>query len=117
MREDHERSVTAAARGRKREAYDCAVLMHGHIRAACNNRRLEQFMHILDDQIHQLGLVTLGVPGRLDRALAEHGAIIEAMERRDAQTAQSLMSAHLLADRNAALTRTTPADAPAFAIT
>lgn len=109
MEDDHRQSLASAKKGKSREAFDYAVKMHDHIRRACNNRRLDAIMQTLDDQVHQLGLLTLGIPGRLTKALAEHGGIIDAIKARDTDRAASLMIEHLRLDRDAAIRQTTPA--------
>ncbi|MET4491220.1 GntR family transcriptional regulator [Bradyrhizobium sp. LA7.1] len=109
MESDHARSVSSAGKGKKREAFDHAVKMHQHIRAACNNHRLDAIMHTLDDQVHQLGLMTLAIPGRLEKALAEHDGIIKAIRTRNTEKAEKLMIEHLQLDREAAIRQRTPA--------
>ena len=72
------------------------------------NSRLMQFIKQLGDQVHRFGLLTLR-HGRAERALQEHGEIIEALVRRDGDTAEALMRDHLRADRDLALRITLPA--------
>ena len=108
FRNDHDRALSSLNRGRLREAYDHSVLMHQRIMELAGNSRLRQFMQQLSDQVHRFGLLTLR-HGRAAQAIAEHGAIIEAMIENDGATAEALMRSHLLEDRNVALRLTLPA--------
>jgi GntR family transcriptional regulator, rspAB operon transcriptional repressor len=72
------------------------------------NSRLRQFMQQLSDQVHRFGLLTLR-HGRAAQAIAEHGAIIEAMAENDGARADALMRSHLREDRNVVLRLTLPA--------
>lgn len=108
FRSDHERALSSLNRGRLREAYDHSVLMHQRIMELAGNSRLRQFMQQLSDQVHRFGLLTLR-HGRAAQAIAEHGAIIEAMAENDGARADALMRSHLREDRNVVLRLTLPA--------
>ena len=105
---DHRQAVAHMKAGRNRQAYDFSVLMHSRIIGLARNSRLSQFMEQLGDQVHRFGLLTLR-HGRGERALLEHGHIIDALIARDADQAESLMRAHLRADRDVALRIVLPA--------
>lgn len=105
---DHRQAVAHMKAGRHRQAYDFSVLMHSRIIGLARNSRLSQFMEQLGDQVHRFGLLTLR-HGRGERALLEHGHIIDALIARDADQAESLMRAHLRADRDVALRIVLPA--------
>jgi DNA-binding GntR family transcriptional regulator len=108
FKSDHDRALSSLNRGRLREAYDYSVLMHQRIVALAGNSRLTQFMQQLSDQVHRFGLLTLR-HGRAGPALAEHGAIIQAMCDNDGTKAETLMRTHLREDRNMVLRLTLPA--------
>ena len=108
FRSDHDRALSSLNRGRLREAYDHSILMHQRIMDLAGNSRLRQFMQQLSDQVHRFGLLTLR-HGRAAQAIAEHGAIIEAIGRNDGARAEALMRSHLREDRNVVLRLTLPA--------
>ena len=108
FRTDHDRALSSLARGRLREAYDHSILMHQRIMELSGNSRLRQFMQQLSDQVHRFGLLTLR-HGRAAQAIAEHGAIIEAITANDGAQARTLMLSHLREDRNVVLRLTLPA--------
>jgi DNA-binding GntR family transcriptional regulator len=105
---DHDRALSSLSRGRLREAYDHSILMHRRIMELSGNSRLRQFMQQLNDQVHRFGLLTLR-HGRAAQAIAEHGAIIEAIAANDGARARTLMRSHLREDRNVVLRLTLPA--------
>jgi DNA-binding GntR family transcriptional regulator len=108
FRTDHDRALSSLNRERLREAYDHSILMHHRIIHLAGNSRLRQFMQQLSDQVHRFGLLTLR-HGRAAQAIAEHGAIIEALAQNDGGRAKTLMRAHLREDRNAVLRLILPA--------
>jgi DNA-binding GntR family transcriptional regulator len=105
---DHAEALAHMRAGRPRQAYDASVRLHGRIVELARNTRLMQFIKQLGDQVHRFGLLTLR-HGRAERALQEHGEIIEALLRQDGDAAEALMRAHLRADRDMALRITLPA--------
>jgi len=107
---DHRDAVAHMQAGALRAAYDSSVLMHSRILALAGNSRLRQFMAQLGDQVHRFGLLTLR-HGRVERALAEHGQIIEALIANRPEDAETLMRLHLRADRDLALRVVLPAGA------
>jgi DNA-binding GntR family transcriptional regulator len=106
--DDHAEALAHLKAGRHRQTYDASVRLHGRIIALARNGRLTQFMGQLGDQVHRFGLMTLR-HGRAERALAEHGEIIQAILARDGARAETLMRAHLRTDRDMALRITLPA--------
>ncbi|BDG70461.1 GntR family transcriptional regulator [Roseomonas fluvialis] len=99
---DHADALAHLAAGRLQDAYAASVRLHEHVIALTRNARLARFMRQLGDQVHRFGLITLR-QGRAPRALEEHGRIIEAILARDGAAAETLMRAHLHADRDIAL--------------
>ena len=108
FRSDHDRALSSLNRERLREAYDHSILMHQRIIDLAGNSRLRQFMQELSDQVHRFGLLTLR-HGRAVQAIAEHGAIIDALTANDGARAKTLMRTHLREDRNAVLRVILPA--------
>lgn len=108
LRADHRDALAHMQAGSLRAAYDSADLMHGRILALAGNNRLVQFMAQLGDQVHRFGLLTLR-HGRVERALVEHGQIIEALIDNRPEEAETLMRQHLRADRDLALRVVLPA--------
>jgi DNA-binding GntR family transcriptional regulator len=112
---DQAEAIEQMRAGRPRQAYDASVRLHARIIALAANSRLTQFMTELSDQVHRFGLLTLR-HGRADSALAEHGGIISALLRKDADAAEDLMRTHLRADRDMALRVALPAGFDAAAL-
>jgi DNA-binding GntR family transcriptional regulator len=108
FRADHERAMACMQAGQLRAAYDHSVKLHSRAIELARNSRLTQFMRQLGDQVHRFGLLTLR-NGRVGPALAEHGAIIEAMAHGNSAEAEALMRTHLRADRDMVLHLTLPA--------
>jgi DNA-binding GntR family transcriptional regulator len=108
LRADHREAIGHMNAGRLRAAYDFSVLMHSRIIGLAGNSRLSQFMGQLADQVHRFGLLTLR-HGRVERALLEHGHIIDALIAGKAEEAETLMRFHLRADRDVALRVVLPA--------
>ena len=111
FRADHERAMACMQAGQLRAAYDHSVMLHSRTIALARNSRLAQFMGQLGDQVHRCGLMTLR-HGRAAPALAEHGAIIEALATGQSDEAEALMRTHLRADRDMVLRLTLPASLP-----
>jgi DNA-binding GntR family transcriptional regulator len=107
FRSDHADALRHVKAGRLRPAYDASVLMHARIIELARNSRLVPIMKLLSDQAHRFGLLTLR-HGRAEPALREHGEIIGAIARHDADAAEALMREHLRADRDVALRLTMP---------
>jgi DNA-binding GntR family transcriptional regulator len=116
LRTDHREAVEHMRSGRLQAAYDSSVRMHARIIELAQNNRLVQFMNQLGDQVHRFGMLTLR-HGRVEPALTEHGEIIDALIRHDADSAETLMRQHLRADRDLALRLILPAGISAAELT
>ena len=68
---------------------------HGAILKATGNDALEAIMHDIHVRLARLQRSTLGYPGRAERALAEHRALLDALLDRDAERAGRLARAHI----------------------
>jgi DNA-binding FadR family transcriptional regulator len=66
------------------------VLLH-----ATRNRALEGFGVMLQEFFHQVRGDVLARSGQVQKSLADHRAIVDAIRRRDAAAAQEVMRRHL----------------------
>ncbi len=100
----HERLEQHAAAGDTDLFFETNQAFHGAIRQLAGNRWLSQ---LIDDTRKMLKLTrrdSLRLEGRLKQSLAEHRAILKAIQKHDCNDAGRLMQAHLLSGR-AALTK------------
>lgn len=67
-----------------------ATLLEG-----CGNKVIGEILTQLNNRVSVLRRVSLGSPGRLAQTLLELEEVVQAVERRDAQTAARLASAHV----------------------
>lgn len=75
-----------------------AILLEG-----CGNRVIGDILTQLNNRVSVLRRVSLGSPGRLPQTLSELDEVVQAIERRDAETAAQLAAAHVA--RAAAIVR------------
>ncbi len=68
---------------------------HMLIVSKSKNNLLNNMMKILNDHIQMLRLRTVALEGRPEQSLIEHLKIIEALEKRNASLAESLMREHI----------------------
>ncbi len=80
------------------------VNLHRFIVETAGNRRLTEFFSILSDQIERIRRASARVPGRMDVSVREHRLILAAIERRDLESAERLLTSHLENVKNSALT-------------
>ncbi len=66
------------------------IIVHG-----CGNATLASIYQGLERKIHWLRTLSLSWPGRVDVSLADHRAILDAMQRRDAALAERIARAHI----------------------
>jgi DNA-binding GntR family transcriptional regulator len=64
------------------------------VHRASHNSRLSQCLKGLQDHVRQIQSSTLFLPGRATHALAEHRALIRALEQRDGDLAEKLAREH-----------------------
>ena len=93
LRELHERMVEHAQRGEVNAFFDANAAFHDSFVTAADNRKLNEVYGRLMDQMGRYLPRSLELRGTLERSIAEHSAILEAVEAGDAERA-----AHLLAD-------------------
>ncbi len=97
----HERLEHCAVAGDTDRFFEANQAFHAAIRDLAGNRWLSQ---VIDDTRKMLKLTrrdSLRLEGRLKQSLAEHRAILKAIQRRDGNEAGRLMQAHLLSGRAA----------------
>lgn len=79
-------------------------LFHETILRSAHNRYLVKTLHALDEAMALLGPTTLAVDGRAEEALEQHRAVVEAIEKGDAQAAEAAARAHIQGSHRARLT-------------
>jgi len=70
-------------------------VFHHHIAKATGNTVLVRLMHSLLDLLADSRSRSLSIPGRGERSVEEHGKIVDALSRRNAEEAEAAMLAHL----------------------
>lgn len=68
---------------------------HETIYTASRNERLKTIISNLREQIQRFRLTSLSHPGRMEKSLEEHRAIVEALGSRDIQLAKQLAQDHI----------------------
>jgi DNA-binding GntR family transcriptional regulator len=96
---------------------DLTMQFHEALCEAAHNSTLLQIARQLHDSARRFGETTFSLPGRASVAIAEHRAILEAIDRRDGDTAGRLAAEHLTHAREAriALMRHAAEDNPTVA--
>ena len=68
---------------------------HQRIRAIAGNRKLNELMEGLENQIRIVMSTSVQLPGRANKSLAEHRAILEAIAHGDASAARRYARQHI----------------------
>jgi DNA-binding GntR family transcriptional regulator len=68
---------------------------HDALARAGRNQRLRRMINLLHDAVQRVNNTTLGYPGRASQASKEHRAILEAVKRRDPESARRLAEEHM----------------------
>ena len=84
-----------AERGEVAEFFQANLAFHGHLFTASGNEKLQEFYRQLIGQMGRYRMRSLTLRGNLQRSIAEHGAILRAAKRGDAERAAHLMSEHI----------------------
>lgn len=92
-----------AKAGHGREAYELNRQFHLTLLDAAKNRFLVKATDALQKTMFILGTSTLIEPERARQAVAEHKAILDALEKRDDTKAENLMRTHIEAAQSARL--------------
>ncbi len=90
-----EEQAKEVAAGRTGLAQDAAF--HAAIAGSAHNRAITRLVHALMDLLAQSREESLQIPGRPSRSHQDHRRILEAIQRRDAASAQRAMLDHLVA--------------------
>ena len=90
-------------RDRSKDYTQADLEFHNLIIKASKNSLLISFMNTLNDHIQMLRLQTFSLEGRPEHSMAEHVHIIEAIEKKDPSSAESLMREHIRNVRESAL--------------
>lgn len=69
------------------------------------NRRMRTLISNLQDHLVRVGRMTEAIPGRLEASVKEHDKIVQAILRRDPDTAAEQMRAHIMSVRSDQLSR------------
>lgn len=70
-------------------------MFHETLYRAAHNRYLLKTLSLLQESLALLGPTTLAMPGRASSAYEEHDALVQAIERHDAQAAEDMSRAHI----------------------
>jgi DNA-binding GntR family transcriptional regulator len=81
------------------------IKFHNFIVDSSGNRRLCQFIGILNDQVYRLRYLSATAPGRLGKSLQEHIGILEALKKRDKDLAVQRLRQHIRDVKNNILAR------------
>lgn len=95
LRALHEAMVEHAERGEVNGFFDANAAFHDLLVAASANRKLHEMYRMLMDQMGRYLARSLELRGSLDKSIAEHSAILEAVEARDAERAARLLADHI----------------------
>jgi DNA-binding GntR family transcriptional regulator len=68
---------------------------HDALARAGRNERLRRIVNLLHDAVQRVNNTTLGYPARASQASEEHRAILEAVKRRDPESARRLAEEHM----------------------
>jgi DNA-binding FadR family transcriptional regulator len=86
----------AAVANRDRDAaIDADIRFHAAIAEASGNVVFISVAHVLNGLLVELRKTTGGIPGASDASLAEHRAILSALERRDGAAARQAAAEHI----------------------
>lgn len=99
----HARLATAASAGDLETFFDINQAFHRRIIEIADNRWLAQMMNDLRKVIRLSRHHSLFSQGRIEQALIEHQALVDALIDGDAERARNAMRAHIEAGRSAAL--------------
>jgi DNA-binding GntR family transcriptional regulator len=91
----NEQIRVAAERGDHSYMAELNIQFHEAMCEAAHNGMLLHFMREIHDWVRRFGETTFSRPGRAVAAIAEHRAIVEAVDRGDAEAAGKLASDHM----------------------
>jgi DNA-binding GntR family transcriptional regulator len=94
---------TAAARGDSAAVATHNLEFHRGIRELAGNAYLDRFLTLVEHSVRRFGRTTFEIPGRMDETVAEHEAIIAAIQAGDGEAAEQAARSHMRAAREARL--------------
>ena len=95
LRELHEAMIEHAERGEVHAFFDANAAFHGLFITASGNQKLQEMHRLLMDQMGRYLARSLALRGSLEKSIAEHAAILEAVEAGDADRATLLLADHI----------------------
>jgi DNA-binding GntR family transcriptional regulator len=95
LRELHEEMVAHATRGEVNAFFEANAAFHSVFVSASGNQKLEEMYRLLMDQMGRYLARSLALRGSLDKSVAEHSAILEAVEAGDEVRATRLLADHI----------------------
>jgi len=95
LRALHRQMVEFAERDDVDRYFRANAAFHGLLIERSGNRHLQDIYHRLMNQTRRYRMRSLYLRGGLRRSLSEHAAILEAVERRDAEAAARLLGEHI----------------------
>jgi len=85
------------------EYTDSELEFHDLLRKKCPNQMLRRMMEMVNARLQIIRLRTVVLPGRAQKTLDEHAAILEMIEKGNAEEAELLMRMHVISVRTMAL--------------
>jgi DNA-binding GntR family transcriptional regulator len=85
------------------EYTDSELEFHDLLRKKCPNQMLRRMMEMVNARLQIIRLRTVVLPGRAQKTLDEHAAILEMIEKGNAEEAELLMRRHVISVRTMAL--------------
>jgi DNA-binding GntR family transcriptional regulator len=95
LRELHEEMVRHAEHGEVKAFFDTNAAFHRLFVDGSGNRKLQEVYRLLMDQMGRYLARSLALRGTLAKSVAEHSAILEAVEVGDAERAVRLLADHI----------------------
>jgi DNA-binding GntR family transcriptional regulator len=95
LRELHREMVEHAKRGEINAFFDTNARFHGLFVVASGNQKLQEMYRLLMGQMARYLARSLALRGSLEKSVAEHAAILEAVEAGDAERAARLLADHI----------------------
>jgi DNA-binding GntR family transcriptional regulator len=95
LRELLERQRRVQSRGDRDRFHEADEAFHAAIAQTAGHPGIWRFIEQVKMQVDRYRRLTLPVPGRMKRVLAEHAAVVAAIEKHDGPGAAAAMAAHL----------------------
>jgi DNA-binding GntR family transcriptional regulator len=103
LRDIQQRHSKAAAAGELTDVFRLNLLFHKTFFAACGNPHLADAIQHFAMKAHIARSLTVGDPKLLERAVAEHGKILDYLEQRDRANLVKMVVDHIIPSRDAYL--------------